>query len=60
MARMMRKTREFRWQCACCSIDPPTRVAGKGKRRSVNRRIMRHLARRREERRWVREARDDA
>lgn len=57
---MLRKSREFRWACPCCSIDPPTRVDSRRReRRGVDRRIMKALARRREERRWVREAREE-
>jgi hypothetical protein len=53
MARMLRKTRELRWWCVCCSMDRP------GRRKGNARRMVKHMARRREERRWIREARDD-
>jgi urocanate hydratase len=48
---MLRASREFRWACRCCSIDSD--------RSRVSKRIMEHMARRREERRWVREAREE-
>ena len=51
MARMLRKTREFRWlgKCWCCSPDV-------GRYKPAWRRQMRKRARRVEERRWIREA----
>jgi hypothetical protein len=54
MARMLRKTREFRMlgKCGCCSPD-----VNRFKRSW--RRQMRKRARRAEERRWLREARTD-
>lgn len=52
---MLRNTREFSWKCVCCSVDPPTRVYGGGKAKGAYRRLLKKSARRKEERRWLKE-----
>ncbi|WP_158716610.1 hypothetical protein [Streptomyces sp. NRRL F-5630] len=47
MSRMTRKSHELRWFCSCCSID------------SSRSPVVKHMAKRREERRWIREAREE-
>ncbi|MGI5404150.1 hypothetical protein ACQEVG_32810 [Streptomyces sp. CA-135486] len=51
MSGMVRKSRELRWMCWCCSMD---RYPGK-----VARRMVKRTAKRREERRWIREAQEE-
>ncbi|MFD5504616.1 hypothetical protein ACFWJS_33735 [Streptomyces sp. NPDC127061] len=51
MSALLRKSRELRWYCSCCSMDS---AGGR-----IAKRMVKRTAKRREERRWVREAREE-
>lgn len=51
MSALVRKSRTLRWLCWCCSMDS---AGGR-----VNRRLVKRMAKRREERQWIKEAREE-
>lgn len=57
---MLRRSRTLRWYCACCSMDPPSSLRGGGQSIRRARRLVKHIAKRREERVWRREAGEDS
>lgn len=55
---MIRRSRELGWKyCRCCSFD--TQSTRSPRRAAVARRVVRRIAKRREQRRWVRESREE-
>ncbi|MFD3952206.1 hypothetical protein ACFWRC_19545 [Streptomyces albidoflavus] len=51
MSTLVRKSRTLRWLCRCCSMDS---AGGR-----INRRLVKRMAKRREERQWIKDAREE-